>query len=166
MGRAGNRRRVQALFLEAEEPLGQPVEFGADLLDDRPLFGQLVLQFFDGLCLMRDRFLEPSDAFVVFAHGFPRQFVPVQALSLSYPHVGYRLRRRYIAFRSQTRKSRWTRPNELGRVDKPVIFGLPCPKFDAKLIPIGKKIDAWAAAIGAENRADLGNVGQYERYCH
>jgi hypothetical protein len=69
---------------------------------------------------------------------------------LSYPHEGYRLRRCYIAFRSEARKSRWTLPIELGRVGKPLIFGLPRPEFDAKLIPIGKKIDARATAIKAE----------------
>jgi hypothetical protein len=29
---------------------------------------------------MRDRLLEPGDAFVVFAHGFPRLAVPVTVL--------------------------------------------------------------------------------------
>jgi ABC-type uncharacterized transport system ATPase subunit len=56
----------------------------------------------------------------------------------------------YIAFRSEARKSRWTLFDELGRVGKTVIFGLPRPEFDAKLIPTGKKIDARATAVKAE----------------
>jgi hypothetical protein len=72
MRRACIRRRFYTLFFQAEEPLGQPVELGAYLLDDLPLFRQLIRQFLDRLCLMRDRFLKPGDAFAVVAHDCPR----------------------------------------------------------------------------------------------
>jgi hypothetical protein len=68
-------------------------------------------------------------------------------------------RRCYSAFRSEARKSRWTLPIELGRVGKPVIFRLSRPEFDAKPIPIGKKIDARAAAVKVEKTGRLGERG-------
>jgi len=59
--RPGHRRCFQRLLLEREEPLGQSVELGADLLDDLPLFGELIGQLLDRLRLMCDDFLKLGD---------------------------------------------------------------------------------------------------------
>ena len=120
---AGIGGRFEALLLEAEEALGQPVELGPDLLDHRPLLRQLVGQFLDRFRLMRDRLLKPGDTFAVIAHGFSlgQPFV-FQAIPYHIHMIDKAWRYGNIAFRLEVRKSRWTLPIELGRVDELSIF--------------------------------------------
>lgn len=76
MRRAGDRRRVEALFLKPQEPFRQPVELGAGLLHHLPLLRQLIGKLLDGLGLMGHGFLELGDAGVFIGHGLsPKVFL-------------------------------------------------------------------------------------------
>ena len=62
MRRPGDRRRVQRLFFQVQEALGQSIELVAHLLDCLPLLGELIGKLFDRLRLMSQHFFQSGDA--------------------------------------------------------------------------------------------------------